>query len=184
MTIPMTKQGNFMSDIITKVDKFKQGWKGGLPETPCGSGSKLENTVQQREWIPDVIDMYDIETVADIGAGDLNWVKHIELPNHVSYKAYDLVPRLPEVNSFNLVEQVAPKVDLLICLWVLNHLEFDAARAAFSNLVNSGSRYLMMTDRPKWHHEQPPEIVNAECIDKIVLNEKQDTIKLIDLECY
>ena len=30
-----------MNDIVTNPDKYKQGWTGGLPETECGSGSKI-----------------------------------------------------------------------------------------------------------------------------------------------
>lgn len=161
------------------VEKFKRGWGGGLPETKCGSGSMLRNTVQQREWIPQIIEKYGIQSIADIGAGDLNWISTMDMGG-IEYAAYDLVPRVDGVSQFDLVKEVAPKADLLMCLWVLNHLPFDDCRQAIANLKSSGSKYLMMTDRPIWRHEQPPEIEMG-YIERIVLNSKNDSILLIEL---
>ncbi len=169
-----------MSDLIENEDRFKKGWVGGLPETPCGSGSKISNTKEQRGWIPDLINKYGIKSIADIGAGDLNWIKQIQLPDDVNYKPYDLVPRLPEVQKFNLIEQIPEKVDLIICLWVLNHLTFNDCHQAIENIKESGSRYLLMTDRLIYRAMQPDNI-DMEHIEILMLNEKNDSIKLIDL---
>ena len=83
-----------MGDIITDVDFYQTGGKGGLPETPCGFGSRLSETKAQRQWIPEIIGKYGIKTIADIGAGDLNWITHMNMGG-VEYAAYDLVPRKP-----------------------------------------------------------------------------------------
>jgi hypothetical protein len=167
-----------MPDVIRDIEKFRRGWTGGLPETKCGSGSRLKNTKRQRQWIPGIIEKYGIQSIADIGAGDLNWIKTMDLG--VEYTAYDLVPRVEGVIEFDLVKQVAPKVDMILCLWVLNHLPMEDSRKAIANLKASGSKYLMMTDRPIWHCDQPEEIVMP-YIERIVLNEKQDSIMLIEL---
>jgi len=164
-----------MGDIVSR-EKFSNGWIGGLPETPCGHGSTLGATKAQRAWIPGLIDAYQILSIADVGAGDLNWISLTDLRG-AKYTPLDLVPRKPEVKAFDLVREVPPKVDLLLCLWVLNHLPFEECRKAISNLKASGSRYLLMTDRPKWHHEQPPEIVMPH-IEELKLNEKGDRILL------
>ena len=167
-----------MGDIITEVAKYKKGWVGGLPETECGFGSKMSETVLQRKWIPEIVEKYSIKSVADIGAGDLNWIKSIDWP--VEYTAYDLVPRQPEVKPFDLVTEIPPHVDMIMCLWVLNHLPFEHCRRAILNIRASGAKYLMMTDRPLWHDEQPKEI-QMPCAEEMVLNLKNDSIKLIDL---
>ena len=169
-----------MGDIITEVEKYKKGWGGGLPETPCGAGSKLSNTKQQRDWIPKILNKYMIQSIADIGAGDLNWIKHTHIPGTIEYTPYDLVPRLPEVRKFDLLKQIPPKVDLIMCLWVLNHLPYDHCKKAIENIKASGAKYLMMTDRPVWREEQPPEI-EMPYLEELVLNEKQDSIRLIAL---
>lgn len=168
-----------MSDIVNSIIKFRRGWQSGLPETPCGYGSRLENTELQREWIPSVIRRYGIKTIADIGAGDKNWIKHTDLCG-AEYTGYDLVPRSPDIVEFDIVNQTAPKADLLICLWVLNHLPYKDCQKALVNLKESGSKYLMMSDRPKYHHGQPPEII-IPYVERLGLNNKHDQLILIDL---
>lgn len=169
-----------MSDIITEVDKYKRGWTGGLPETPCGSGSRMRETTQQREWIPQVIKKYGIKSIADIGAGDMNWINKTDLCG-VDYTAYDLVPRNSSVKRFDLVQEVPPKVDMIMCLWVLNHFPFDHCRQAIKNLKASGAKYLMMTDRLAYRKDQPPEI-DMPYIERITLKKGENYIVLIDLE--
>lgn len=165
-----------MSDIVD-LKKMAAGWVGGLPETPCGYGSKLSTTEAQREWIPKMVRKYKVKTVADIGAGDLNWVQHVKWPKGVEYTAYDLIPRKEEVTKFDLLAEIPPQVDLIMCLWVLNHFDFENCRKAIQNLKASGATYLLMTDRPIWHREQPPEIVMP-ALETLVLNEKQDRLIL------
>lgn len=139
----------------------------------------MEATKAQRQLIPKLIDKYQIKTIADIGAGDLNWIKKTDLRG-ATYTPYDLVPRHPSIKEFDLVEQVPERVDLIICLWVLNHLPFEDCRKALKNIMASGSKYLLMTHRPIWLKEQPPEI-DMVYAHEIILNEKQDSIRLIDL---
>lgn len=152
---------------------------GGLPETSCGYGSTREATKSQRAWIPPLIAKYNIKTIADIGAGDLNWISRTDLRG-ASYAAFDLVPRKPEVTEFDITSQVPGKYDLIICLWVLNHLPFEDCRKALANIAASGSKYLLMTDRPIWHHEQPLEI-RLPFVEELKLNQKGDRILLCPL---
>lgn len=169
-----------MSDIVTDTEKFKRGWRGGLPETPCGHGSTLEATKAQREWIPKIIRKYHIKTVSDVGAGDLNWFHSMQMPKTVRVSHYDVYPRRPEVIKFDLLKESPPASDLIMCLWVLNHFDIQSCTKAIENLKASGSKYLMMTDRPIWHHEQPPEIV-MEHVEELKLNNKGDRIILCPL---
>ena len=134
-----------MSGIVTEVTKYKKGWTGGLPETPCGFGSRVAETEIQREWIPKIVAKYNIRTIHDIGAGDLNWIKQVVWPYPVTYKAFDLVPRSHEVTQFDLIHEIPQPVDLTLCLWVLNHLPEDHARKALENLRASGSTFLIYT---------------------------------------
>jgi len=167
------------SGIITEKEKYKKGWTGGLPETPCGYGSKLSATKKQRDWMPEIFEKYNIKSIADIGAGDLNWIKHIDLGD-IEYQAFDLVPRHPEVRSFDLLKKVPPKVDLIICLWVLNHMPYDHCKQAIKNLKKSGAKYLMMTDVERYHKNQPPEI-QMDHIEMLNNGDLLGTIKLIKL---
>ena len=170
-----------MVDLIEDKEKYEQGWTGGLPETKCGYGSTLRATKKQRDWIPEIIESYNIYSIADIGAGDLNWIKETELPSEVEYWAYDLVPRHPEVIKFDLVKEVPPPVDMIMCLWVLNHFPYDECKTAIENLKKSGSRYLLMTDRIRYRKDQPAEL-SMPYIEKMMLNHLGDSLMLIDLE--
>ena len=131
--------------IITDVDKYRKGWHGGRPETECGYGSMLSQTEIQRRWIPEMVEKYGIRSINDIGAGDLNWILHVEWPWPINYKGFDLVPRHELVKQFDLIHEVPPPADLSMCLWLLNHLPVDHARLAQDNLMASGSKYVMVT---------------------------------------
>lgn len=168
-------------DIITNKSDFQNGWTGGLPETVCGAGSKLRNTADQREFLTHVIKRYNIGSIADIGAGDLNWISKTDLCG-ATYRPYDLYPRADSVMRLDITQETIPPVDLIICFWVLNHLPYDDCQKAIDNIKNSGSKYLMMTDRESYRDIQPPDI-NMAYIEILTLNEqKKDHIKLIQLE--
>jgi len=169
-----------MSDIVTDLEKIKRGWHGGLPETPCGHGSTMQATRAQRDWIPKIIRNYRIKSIVDVGAGDLNWFPKMKLPKSVRVLHCDLYPRRPEVVEFDLLKEPPPPSDLILCLWVLNHFDLESCRRAIENLKASGSKYLMMTDRPVWHREQPPEIIMPH-VEELKLNDKGDRIILCPL---
>lgn len=162
------------TDIVKDRAKFGRGWTGGLPETPCGFGSKLSATELQRRWIPATVAKYHIKSVGDVGAGDLNWVRHVEWPGggFRRYVPYDLVPRDPSVVKLDIVTEIPPQHDLLMCLWVLNHLPEPDARMALDNLRASGCGWLMLTFGEKSH-----AFVNAlEPVESIVLRSNEPKV--------
>jgi len=171
-----------MGDIITNKQKFIDGWHSGLPETPCGMGSRKSECVKQIKWIPEIVERYNIKSICDIGAGDLNWWNDMEMPDGVVTAHYDLVVRHEDVTEFDIVNQVPPKSDLIVVMWVLNHIPKDQCEAAIKNIKASGSKYLMMTDRPIWHHEQPEALMMPYIESIIIRPVKEDKIVLIDLE--
>ena len=130
------------SGIITDPSQFKKGWTGGGKETPCGFGSKVSQTKSQREWLPRMAAKYDLHSIADIGAGDLNWIGLIKWPHPVQYTPFDLVPRHASVQAFDLIHEIPRAADLILCSWVLNHLPEAHARQALANILASGSKYL------------------------------------------
>jgi hypothetical protein len=121
-------------------------WQSGLPETPCGKGSRFENTEEIRSWLPVVIEKYGIQTIADIGCGDQNWIHHCDYPHPISYTGFDVKPRFPDVLPLDVSRTVLPEpFDLVLCIYVLNHLKPDMAERALRLLKMSGSKYLLMT---------------------------------------
>ena len=133
------------SDIITEVAKYKRGWTGGGDETPCGFGSKVTQTKVQRKWLPKMVAEYGIHSINDIGAGDLNWIPLVQWPHPIQYTPFDLVPRQPSVQPFDLIHEIPRPADAILCLWVLNHLPESHARQALQNLLACKAKYLFYT---------------------------------------
>ena len=124
-------------------DRYKRGWTGGLPETPCGYGSKVSATKFQRKWIPAQVKKYGIKSIADIGCGDLKWASRTAFG--CEYTPYDLIPRAQGVIKYDLLTEKLPEADCLMVLWLLNHFSPDDQQKAIDILKASGSRYLIMT---------------------------------------
>ena len=153
--------------------EFVTGWSSGLPETPCGAGSRISNTRIQRKWIPAKVKEYGILDIADIGAGDLNWMKRTELG--CAYRGFDLVPRHPDIQQFDLLTDKLPEADCLMVLWVINHLTADQSKHAASKILNSKSRYLFATWHPRYYN-----FIDATVIDSVKINNGAE-LRLIEL---
>jgi len=125
-------------------EKMQQGWKSS--ETPCGRGSELGMTVKIRKWLPGAIKDYGIESLNDAGAGDLNWILEMDCITDIEYRAFDLVPRDPRVNEFDVTAGVLPRADAILCRHVLNHLSAALALQATDRFVESGSCWLFLTN--------------------------------------
>jgi hypothetical protein len=165
--------------ISTEIEKYERGWRSGLPETPCGNGSRISQTEMQRKWIPRMVEKYNIQSIADIGAGALNWIELVVWPHEVQYQPFDLVPRSKKVKQYDLINEVPPKSDLLMCIWLINHLPVYHAHAAVKNLLASGSRYLMYTWWGVMDHS-----LDLGCIESVVIgNRMGENFELRLVEC-
>ncbi len=129
------------------LEKMELGWRSSS-ETPCGHGSEIGMTVAIRGWLPHLVQDYDIELIADCGAGDLNWIKHVEWLRPIPHiDSFDLVVRDKSVHRFDMTTEVLEtEYDLIICRHVLNHLSPSLALDAMNNFLTSGARYLLMTN--------------------------------------
>ena len=124
--------------------RMLRGWDGEST-TRCGSGSTYDATDNVRRLLEALVLDEGITTIADAGAGDLGWVKTIVWPRPVKYRAFDLVPRVPAVQEFDITKQILPASDLIICRFVLNHLSVRMARDALTRFVESNSRLLLIS---------------------------------------
>ena len=132
--------------VVTDKARFADDtlWRSGLPETVCGLGSTITRTKSQRRWIPSIVEKYGIRSIANVGAGDLNWWDAMDIPG-VRVIHLDVVPRHPDVEQFDITEQVPPVVDMITCFWVLEHLPPKDRTRALKNMAASGATYLMTT---------------------------------------
>ena len=128
-------------DIL--YEKMKSGWSKSSTETDCGSGSEKRNTKKVTQHLKYIVEKYNIITLSDAGAGDLNW-----FPDGlgVLYQGYDLYPRHEAVKKFDIIKDVLEPSDLILCRHVLNHLSMEFTEKSINNFILSGSKYLLITN--------------------------------------
>ena len=151
------------------MDRTKQvtEWESGLPETPCGNGSRFENTEEIRRFIPHVVASRGIKSIADVGCGDQNWI-HRCLPDGIEYDGFDIMPRRQDTRHLDVTRTVLPMgYDLVLCIYVLNHMYPDHAELALRLIKESGSKYLLMSysDADQYSLDGAGELVDS-CFHK------------------
>lgn len=124
--------------------------------TPCGLGSTVESTRIIKDYIEKVVKSFDIKTVSDAPCGQYNlWMKDVDYGN-AKYIGYDINDEIIKMNSeefpkiefkeLDIVNEILPKTDLIICKDCLFHLTNDYALCAVNNFRKSGSKYLLCTN--------------------------------------
>jgi len=140
-------------DLRNLFNLSSKGWLSGGEETRCGGGSTIESTKEIREQLPELIDALYIETILDIGCGDLNWI-HDVIPGNVEYTGIDWVLKQDALNrkkpnmrliDGNIFENNITKYDLIICKDVMIHFDLETALDLYNMILESGSGYLLAT---------------------------------------
>ncbi len=125
-------------------------------ESVSGPGSELENTKNIRMEIKKLIKHYKIKKFLDIPCGDFNWMQNI-LSKDIKYIGGDIVTELVTQNKnkftnsnlkfieINLIDDILPQADLMLCRDCLIHLSNDNINKFFKNFINSEINYLLVT---------------------------------------
>lgn len=143
---------------MTIKDRMQGGWIAGLPETPCGRGSTIEYAENVARCIPVLIRGLEIETVNNIGAGDLKWFDHYDVEYHsgpgVTFSHFDVVSRDERVHHRDITapDCKLPKCDLTICRDVLIHLTDEEICTAISNIRRT-SLFALFSTHDAGHNE-------------------------------
>lgn len=159
----------------TEVRKQFEGWT----QTPNGPGSYRENTAAVSQWLPAIIELYDIHSMLDVPCGDLNWMRHVDLEGLERYYGWDVEPKLISDNEIqfgndshdvmfdriNILEpryedDWPPDLDLIWCRDLTIHLPIAANQAMLDNFRRSGATYLAITNCPTVEDnvfDYPPE---------------------------
>jgi hypothetical protein len=153
--MPIDLESNEMIRSIIRKHVVED-WKIAVGQgKPCGDGSTYEVTANVRRFIEDTIEKYNIKSVSDAPCGDFRlWMYDVNYKD-VTYVGYDLNGELTARNAesypnkkfieFDIVEQVLPKTDLIICRDCLFHLNLEEGTKVIENFKQSGSTYLMST---------------------------------------
>jgi hypothetical protein len=122
------------------------------PGSDHGSGSVAHTALLLHRFIPEL----GVRTLADIPCGDFHWMGQtlIQHPG-VEYVGYDIVEPLIARNGrmhpgrsfvvLDIVTEVPPRADLILCKDLVNHLYERDVRSALRNMVASGSTWLLIT---------------------------------------
>lgn len=139
--------GTYSEDDYLKL--MARGWSGGLNDgTPCGSGSRIASTESVRARLPDLAEGYGIRTVCDAGAGDLHWMKLVKWD--VDYQPFDLQPRHWSVKKLDIRREALPACDLILCRWVLGHMNPENVLRTLE-LFRQSAKYLLATQHDVQH---------------------------------
>lgn len=125
-------------------------------ESLSGPGSYLKNTTETVSLINQTIKKYNIKTILDLGCGDWNWFKTINMEDIISYVGWDSHNGMIESNrkqygnpriKFDIKDIVLeeyPKVDLIICRDVLFHMDINISQLCIDKIKKS-CKYLIST---------------------------------------
>ena len=106
-------------------------------ESVSGLGSQLDNTINIKDGIRDIIKKYDIKKILDAPCGDFNWIKDV-LSEDLTYTGVDIVKKLIQKNknlnshknidflTLDITKDKLPDSDLMICRDCLIHLSFES----------------------------------------------------------
>lgn len=124
-------------------------------ESLSGPGSHLNNTKVTVEYLSKFIKDNNIKSVLDLGCGDWNWFKLINL-NGASYEGWDAHSDMIYLNNKNygtdkikfstkdIITEEYPNVDLIICRDVLFHLNLNFSTKIVEK-VKRASKYFIST---------------------------------------
>lgn len=157
---------NIPTDKITRKTIFqdiygKQIWNNGNSSVPkSGPGSALGNTLGVISFLDKFVDENKIESVRDIGCGDLTWIQKTNFfkNKNIVYQGFDIVPSVISENKKNFPDKIfeivdavndtqiikATKSDLLIIRDVIFHMTNAEILRLFGNIKNT-FKYICIT---------------------------------------
>ena len=166
-------------------------WTSG--ESKSGAGSELKSTEVIRKELPEVIKKFNIKTFLDIPCGDFNWMSHVGFDG-VKYMGADIVESMIEENKkkfgnvnfkvLDITKDELPKVDLVFARDILGHFDLDNIQKALTNIIQSGSKYLLTTSFTKWSFNSNIENGGWRPINLMIEPFNLKPIYLINEDCF
>jgi hypothetical protein len=147
--------------VKTRREKFtevyqKNTWRG--TESVSGTGSAIQQTILLQQALPKLFRELGVKSIVDAPCGDFHWMKNVAM--HVDYVGVDiveeLVGRLNELHAtptrrfecVDLVTEILPRADLILCRDCLVHLPLAEAEIAVRQFIKSGATWLLTTTFP------------------------------------
>lgn len=141
-------------------------------EGTSGTGSTPEAAKKYINFVNNFIKQKQIKSVLDIGCGDGQIIKLLNIEHDMSYIGVDVVKNLIQKNRINfprfeflhlnVVEDELPVVDLVLCKDVLQHLSNDQILVIL-NKIKKVSKYALLTN--DFENRIGKTIMHAENLD-------------------
>ena len=178
------------AEVFSKIYK-EDLWHGG-----SGAGSKLENVKEYVEILQKYIDKPEVKTVLDLGCGDWQFSKFLDLSS-VSYLGVDVVESIIESNSTSysasnikfisrdITTYELPKVDLIICKDVLQHLCNKDVVTTLVKIITSSKFSLITNDfNPENTENKDIDNGNYRCLDLTLSPFYLDVVTILESERF
>jgi glutaredoxin-related protein len=136
------------------TDVYKNNLWGGR-DSKSGTGSEGNFAEEKIILIQDIIKEYNIQSIIDIGCGDLNWMKIILEKTKINYTGIDLVESLLNDNKKKAPEHCFEildfnkiyKADLLIIFDVFGHQLHNEVIEMINYINKLDVKYVLVTNR-------------------------------------
>ena len=153
-------------DIFTEINNVNY-WND--QKSKSGSGSSLKSTENIRLKIPTIIKEFNIKSIIDVPCGDFFWFSKIIDELDIEYLGGDIVENIiignkkfenkkVKFKQFDIINDVIPNYDLLICRDCLFHFSYDDIKRTFENFKNSQFQNILITN----HDLEKTDIENEE----------------------
>jgi hypothetical protein len=131
-------------------------WTG---ESQSGPGSSLKATESIRTGLRDFISENNVESIFDVPCGDFFWMRSVTQAFTGSYIGADISHVIIEQNCrladdrhkfqvFDLIKDVPPPVDLILCRDLFIHLPLQDIELCLANLNKSAAKHILVTTYP------------------------------------
>ena len=173
---------------------FSKIYKEDLWNEGSGDGSKIENVREYVDVLQKYIDKPEIKTVIDLGCGDWQFSKFLDLSS-VLYLGVDVVDSVIDSNidlysasnidfiSRDIITYELPQVDLIICKDVLQHLSNRDVISVLIKIIKS-SKFALITNDFNPENTENKDIDNGDyrCLDLTLSPFYLDVVTLLESE--
>jgi len=141
-------------EVFTDIYDSKM-WKSDIAGTLSGPGSDIECSYEYVEFLNKFINKHKIKSVLDLGCGDFNLMRHVNLKN-IDYLGIDVVdcvifqnkktyPNLSFIcDDIINFDTITKTFDLYIIKDILQHLSFDSIKKIIDKLPSN--KYILVTN--------------------------------------
>lgn len=126
--------------------------RSGLGSNPNSNAVKMDIIALEK-----IFDYIKPSKMIDVPCGDMAWMPYfLNAHKDIEYKGYDIVPAIIEKNKeayptlhfekFDIVSQILPKTDVVLCRDLLNHLSILDIQNVLDNFIKSGNEYFIISN--------------------------------------